>query len=378
MLTVDQQLRYARHIALEGFGFQAQQTLLKSSVLLVGAGGLGSPATIYLAAAGIGRIGIIDDDVVDLSNLQRQIIHRTCDTGVTKVESAERAILDCNPGIQVDTFDERFTESNARELVGSYDLVIDGADNFPTRYLINDAAYLEKRPVVHGSIYHFEGQAAVFNPPAGPCYRCIFPDPPKPGTVPSCAEAGVLGVLPGIIGVVEATEAIKILTGIGEPLIGRLLTYDALEMRFRTLKINRSTRCPLCGDDPTITEAKTIEWACDVGDLNVPQMTVDAYTQLRQSDEKHFLLDVREAHEIEAGNIAGHHHIPLRQLEERIGELAAHKDDLVVCQCQSGWRSQKAAEFLRNNGFTKAVNLSGGYLAWLQSIHNKTTTEPPH
>lgn len=370
MLTVDQQLRYARHIALDGFGFEAQKSLLKSSVLLVGIGGLGSPATIYLAAAGIGRIGLVDDDVVDLSNLQRQIIHRTTDTGISKVESAKRAIQDCNPDIQVDTYNERFTESNARQLVASYDLVLDGADNFPTRYLINDAAYLEKRPVVHGSIYNFEGQAAVFSPPAGPCYRCIFPDPPEPGTVPSCAESGVLGVLPGIIGVVEATEAIKILTGIGEPLIGRLLTYDALAMRFRTLKINRSERCPLCGNNPTITETRTIDWACNVGDLNIPQMTVDAYMQLRQSHEKHFLLDVREPHEIEAGSIDGHHHIPLRRLEERIEELAPYKDDLVVCQCQSGWRSQKAAEILRNNGFSKVVNLTGGYLAWLKSIQS--------
>jgi len=367
-LTVEQQLRYARHLVLPQFGAEAQRRLLASSVLLVGAGGLGSPTAFYLAAAGIGRMGVMDDDVVDLSNLHRQILHRTSDTGTPKVESARRAIKDCNPDVAVEPIRERLSENNARELIGRYDVVVDGTDNFPTRYLINDAAFFEGKPVVHGSIYHYEGQASVFDPVRGPCYRCLFPDPPAPGTVPSCAEAGVLGVLPGIIGLIEATETIKLLTGIGDTLAGRLLTYDALGMSFRTLRIRRNPACPLCGDEATIKDVRLIDWACDLPDPDVPQLRAVSYREVRDSGQKHLLLDVRETSEVQAGHIEGCRHIPVGDIAKRIAELEPWRNELVVCQCQSGVRSQRAAEFLRKSGFRKVVNMAGGYLAWLELL----------
>ncbi len=340
---------------------------MDSSVLIVGAGGLGSPAALYLAAAGVGRIGIVDDDVVDLSNLQRQILHRSADVGVAKTDSARQALAERNPEVEVVPIATRFDESNARALVRDYDVVLDAADNFPTRYLVNDAALLEGRSLVHGSVYLYEGQVTVFAPGAGPCYRCLFPQPPAPGTVPSCAEAGVLGVLPGMIGVLQATEAIKLLTGLGDPLVGRLLSYDALSMTFRTLQVKRRTDCALCGDTPSITEASTIDWQCDVGGSDVLAMDVDGYRKLRATGEPHILLDVREPAEIEAGCIEGHISIPLGELGDRLSALDGREDDLVVCLCQAGIRSRKAADLLCRSGFRRVANLEGGYLAWLSS-----------
>jgi rhodanese-related sulfurtransferase len=265
----------------------------------------------------------------------------------------------------VEPVNERFGPDNARDLIRNYDLVLDGADNFPTRYLINDAAVLEHRPIVHGSIFNYEGQVSVFSPPAGPCYRCLFPEPTPPGTVPSCAEAGVLGVLPGVIGTIQATEAIKLLTGIGTPLIGKVLTYDALDMSFRKLTLRRDPTCALCGNSPTITSAELIDWACDAGDLAITQMDIAAYNDLRVADAPHLLLDVRERREVEAGSIDGSMHIPLSNLADQLPQLEPWRDGPIVCQCQSGIRSQEAAELLRREGFRNVVNLAGGYLAWL-------------
>ncbi len=368
MLTVEQQLRYARHLTLPGFGAQAQQRLLDSSVLLLGAGGLGSPAALYLAAAGVGRIGIVDDDRVDLTNLQRQILHGTADVGTSKAASATRTLRERNDGIEVVAVPERFRASNARELVRQYDVVLDGADNFPTRYLVNDAAVLERKPVVHGSIYLYEGQVTVFDPSrGGPCYRCLFPEPPAPGTVPSCGEAGVLGVLPGVIGTLQATEAIKLLTGLGEALRGRIVTYDALGMRFKTLRLKRRPDCALCGEAPSICEAVELAWQCDVHDPDVLSLQPSDYRALRAAGEAHVLLDVREQQEVEGGSIDGYRHIPLGVLKDRISELEDGRDGLVVCLCQVGVRSRKAAELLRRQGFGKVANLEGGYVAWLES-----------
>jgi adenylyltransferase/sulfurtransferase len=365
MLTPEQQLRYARHLTLPGFGPEGQEKLLRGSVLVVGAGGLGSPVALYLAAAGVGRIGVVDDDVVELSNLQRQVLHRTRDVGTPKVESARRAIAECNPEVRVTCVRERFTHANARALVRQHDVVVDCADNFPTRYLVNDAAVLEERPVVHGSIFLFEGQVTVFDARRGPCYRCLFPDPPAPGSVPSCAEAGVMGVLPGVIGTIQATEAVKLLAGLGEPLAGLLLVYDALAMTFRKLRLARNPACALCGRTPSIREVRPIIWNCSAPDPFVAQISAAAYQAVREGGEEHLLLDVREPREVRAGCIEGARFIPLGELARRVGELARWRDRLVVCQCHSGVRSQRAAEFLKQQGFSKVANLSGGYLAWL-------------
>jgi adenylyltransferase/sulfurtransferase len=365
MLTPEQQLRYARHLILPGFGSESQEKLLRGSALIVGAGGLGSPVALYLAAAGVGRLGVVDDDVVDLSNLQRQILHRTRDAGTPKTESARRAIADCNPDVQIECIRERFAEANARALVRQYDVVLDCADNFPTRYLVNDAAALEGRPVVHGAIFLFEGHAAVFDARRGPCYRCLFPDPPEPDAVPSCAEAGVLGVLPGVIGTIQATEAIKLLTGLGEPLAGSLLVYNALAMTFRKLRLLRNPECALCGERPSIRDAVAIPWNCRAADPAVTQMTVSACRTLRASGQEHLLLDVSEPDEVAAGHIEGAMTIPLGSLAGRLDELASWRDRVVICQCRSGARSQRAAELLSQHGFTRVVNLAGGYLAWI-------------
>lgn len=365
MLTPDQQLRYARHLSLPQFGVAGQTRLQESSVLIVGAGGLGCPAALYLAAAGVGRLGIIDDDQVDLTNLQRQILHRTADIGRAKTASAEEALNAHNPDTQVVPIAARFDEQNARPLLRDYDLVLDAADNFPTRYLVNDAAVLEGKPVVHGSVYLYEGQVTIFNPPHGPCYRCMFPQPPAPGSVPSCAEAGVLGVLPGVIGMLQATEAIKLLTGLGAPLIGRILSYDALAMSFQTLKLKRQPSCPLCGEHPTITEARTITSSCAVDDPAIDQLDAAHYRALRQQGDPHLLLDVREPYEVAAGCLDDSLNIPLGELAERLAELAQYRDQLIVCFCKVGIRSQHAAVLLAENGFTRLANFSGGYLSYL-------------
>lgn len=378
-LTPAQCQRYARHLTLPEFGVAAQEKLLKSSVLLIGAGGLGSPLALYLAAAGVGRIGIMDFDAVDVSNLQRQVVHRTQDVGTPKARSAKRAINDLNPEIQVDVYEEGITSANALEIVAKYDVVIDGTDNFPTRYLVGDACVMLGKVNIYGSIYRFEGQATVFDgrkladgSRAGPCYRCLYPEPPSPGEVPSCAEGGVLGVLPGIIAMVQATEAIKALTGIGKPLTGRLMRYDAMNMQFRELKIRRDKACPVCGDHPTITQLIDYEQFCgmkrgesapaDAG--GSVEMDVAAYEKLRDSGTEHLLLDVREPFELGICQIEGNVNIPLGQLPGRLGEIAAWKDKLVVCQCKSGRRSMKALDTLVKHGFSKVVNLEGGILAW--------------
>ncbi len=375
-LTPAQCQRYARHLTLPEFGVAAQEKLLASSVLLIGAGGLGSPLALYLAAAGVGRIGIMDFDAVDVSNLQRQIIHRTADVGTPKARSAKRGINDLNPEVQVDVYEEGITSANALEIVAKYDVIIDGTDNFPTRYLVGDACVLLGKVNIYGSIYRFEGQATVFDgrkladgSRAGPCYRCLYPEPPSPGEVPSCAEGGVLGVLPGIIAMIQATEAIKILTGIGRPLTGRLLRYDAMHMQFRELRIRRDKACPVCGDHPTIDRLIDYEQFCGLKrgeseDSGAVELSVADYETLRERGDDHLLLDVREAFELGICQIEGNINIPLGQLPARLGELAAWKDRLVVCQCKSGRRSMKALDTLQKHGFSKLVNLEGGILAW--------------
>jgi molybdopterin/thiamine biosynthesis adenylyltransferase/rhodanese-related sulfurtransferase len=374
-LTSDQYLRYARHLTLPEFGEAGQEKLLRAAVLLIGAGGLGSPLALYLAAAGVGRIGIMDFDVVDLSNLQRQIMHRSQDVGTPKARSAKRAINDLNPGVQVETYEEGITAANALDIIRKYDVVIDGTDNFPTRYLVNDACVMLGKVNIYGSIYRFEGQATVFDPRNGPCYRCLYPEPPSPGEVPSCAEGGVLGVLPGMIAMIQATEAIKAITGIGKPLTGRFLRYDALNMSWRELKLRKDPACPVCSAKPTITKLIDYEQFCGLkrGDSAAAPaeevgLSVADYAQLRAADTEHLLLDVREPFELGICQIEGNLNIPLGQVPSRVGELTAWKDKLVVCQCKSGRRSMKALETLKKHGFRQVRNLDGGILAWGEEI----------
>lgn len=374
-LTQDQYLRYARHLTLPEFGEAAQAKLLQSSVLLIGAGGLGSPLALYLAAAGVGRLGIMDFDVVDVSNLQRQIIHRTQDVGTPKARSAKRGIQDLNPGVQVDLYEEGISSANALELVKKYDIVIDGTDNFPTRYLVNDACVLAGKVNIYGSIYRFEGQATVFDAARGPCYRCLYPEPPSPGEVPSCAEGGVLGVLPGIIAMIQATEAIKVLTGMGKPLIGRFLRYDALNMQFRELRLRKDPTCPICGPNRTIHQLIDYEQFCGLkrgeaapaADAE-PEITVEEYAALREAGTEHLLLDVREPFELGICQIEGNRNIPLGQLPQRLAEIAAWKDRLVITQCKSGRRSMTALATLKKHGFAHVKNLQGGILAWGEAV----------
>ena len=374
-LTSDQYLRYARHLTLPEFGEAAQQKLLGSSVLLIGAGGLGSPLALYLAAAGVVRIGIMDFDVVDVSNLQRQIIHRTQDVGTSKAKSAKRGINDLNPDVAVEVYEEGITSANALTIIAKYDIVIDGTDNFPTRYLVNDACVLLGKVNIYGSIYRFEGQATVFDAKVGPCYRCLYPEPPSPGEVPSCSEGGVLGVLPGIIAMIQATEAIKVLTGVGKPLIGRFLRYDAMNMEFRQLKLRKDPSCPICSANRTIHELIDYEQFCGLkrGESeSAPseqlEISVQDYAALRDGGTEHLLLDVREPFELGICQIEGNVNIPLGQLPNRLGELAAWKDKLVISQCKSGRRSMKALETLKKHGFTKVLNLEGGILAWGEEV----------
>lgn len=373
MLTSDQYLRYARHLTLPEFGEAGQEKLLKSSVLLIGAGGLGSPLALYLAAAGVGRIGVMDFDVVDVSNLQRQIMHRTQDVGSSKAKSAQRAIKDLNPGVQVEIYEEGITSANALQIVAKYDIVIDGTDNFPTRYLVNDACVMLGKVNIYGSIYRFEGQATVFDAKIGPCYRCLYPEPPPPGEVPSCSEGGVLGVLPGMIAMIQATEAVKIITGIGRSLVGRFLRYDALNMTIRELKLRKDPTCPICSANPTITALIDYEQFCGLkrgesAEEVVREMTVHEYAALREAGTEHLLLDVREGFELGICQIENNVNIPLGQLPQRLAELAAWKNKLIVSQCKSGRRSMKALETLKKHGFTNVVNLEGGILQWAVDI----------
>jgi adenylyltransferase/sulfurtransferase len=371
-LTNEEIARYSRHLILPEVGVAGQLKLKQAKVAMVGAGGLGAPLGLYLAAAGVGRVGIVDFDVVDASNLQRQVIHGTKDIGRKKLDSAADRMRDINPHIQIDKFDTGLSSENALEILRDYDLVVDGTDNFPTRYLVNDACVLLKKPNVYGSIFRFEGQATVFAYEDGPCYRCLYPEPPPPGLVPSCAEGGVLGILPGIIGVVQATEAVKIILGIGETLKGRLLLYDALGMRFRELKLRRDKECPVCGDHPTVKHLIDYQEFCGVKPVSTPAVPPSAVIDVvevkrkQASGEKFFLLDVREPHEYQIARIPGSTLIPLGQLPARLGEL--DKNAEIVAHCKMGGRSQQAVDLMKANGFTNVRNMTGGITAWSDKV----------
>jgi len=373
-LRPDQFDRYRRHLSLPEFGLEGQQKLLASRVLLIGVGGLGCPSAQYLAAAGVGTIGLVDDDVVSASNLQRQILYATADVGRPKIEVARERLQALNPDVGVRMHATRLDSSNALEIFADYDVIVDGTDNFPTRYLTNDACVLLGKPNVHGSIFRFEGQASVFDAPMGPCYRCLYPEPPPPGAVPSCAEGGVLGILPGTLALVQATETLKLLTGLGEPLRGRLLHYDALEMAWREFKLQKDPDCPICGKNPTIHELIDYEGFCGMpareedAPVEVPQLSAGRLAERRASGESIFLLDVREADEVERARIEGAHWIALGELEGRIGELTAVKDEPIVVHCHLGGRSARAVQLLRERGFSKVENLDGGIEAWSLTV----------
>jgi adenylyltransferase/sulfurtransferase len=371
-LTPDELRRYARHLAIPEFGIEGQCKLKAARVLCIGAGGLGSPITMYLAAAGIGGLGLVDPDVVEITNLQRQILFGQKDIGRKKLEAAHERLLDINPHLDVQVYPKLFTAANAMRIAADYDVIIDGTDNFPTRYLSNDVAVWLKKPNVYGSILRFDGQVGVFAPHLGAsCYRCMCPQPPPPGLVPSCAEGGVLGVLPGLIGTMQALEAIKLITGIGQPLLGKLLHVDTLSMRFRTLTLRRDPECPVCGDQPTITQPIDYEGFCGISKAptnvsDVPTMTVHELKELRDAGDDHFLLDVREPHEQAICRIDGATLIPLGELENRTSELPNHKRILV--HCKSGGRSARAVSKLRELGFEDVWNVSGGIIAWAREI----------
>lgn len=362
-LTRDELRRYSRHTLLPEFGLTGQEKLRAARVLMVGLGGLGSPSAMYLAAAGVGTLGLVEFDVVDESNLQRQIIHGTSDVGRTKLASATDRLREINPHVTIEPHAAAFDASNALALVSAYDLVVDGTDNFSTRYLVNDACVLAGRPNVYGSVFRFEGQAAVFAAPGGPCYRCLHPEPPPAGLIPSCAEAGVLGVLPGLIGVIQATEAIKLITGIGEPLIGRFLLYDALRMRMREITLQRDPECPVCGDAPTIRELVSYDLTCEP--VLTDAMTVDELKAWRDSGTRHTLLDVREPSELAICAIDGSLRIPMAQVAERLAILP--KDEPIVVHCKMGGRSAQVTAQLRARGYD-ARSLTGGILAWIRTI----------
>lgn len=370
-LSSEEILRYSRHLALPEVGMDGQRKLKDASVLLIGAGGLGSPLALYLAAAGVGRLGLVDFDVVDFSNLQRQVIHGTSDVGRPKLDSAKERIVDINPNVKVDTYETRLTSDNAMKILKPYDIVIDGTDNFPTRYLVNDACVLLGKPNVYGSIFRFEGQASVFWAAKGPCYRCLYPEPPPPGLVPNCAEGGVLGVLPGIIGLIQASEAIKLIIGKGDSLIGRLLLFDALGMKFREMKLKKDPACPMCGDHPTINELIDYETFCGAREPEPAYndaMTVTA-KELKSELDRNVplvLLDVREPHEVDICALPGSKLVPLGELEARLGEL--DRDSHIVAYCHAGGRSARAVKFLKASGFTKVRNLAGGILAWADDV----------
>ena len=374
-LGPDELRRYARHLILPEVGLAGQKKICSTSVLCVGAGGLGSPIALYLAAAGVGRLGIVDFDTVEFSNLQRQVIHGMADLGKPKGESARAAIEQLNPGCQVTLHPVRITAANAMELIAPYDIVVDGTDNFPTRYLVNDACVLLKKPNVYGSIFRFEGQASVFAPHlGGPCYRCLFPEPPPPDAVPNCAEGGVLGVLPGIIGCIQATEIIKLALGRGRSLLGRLLLFDALNMSFREIKLRRDPQCPLCGDHPTIHQLIDYEQFCGVKPHNPdPAMHPDEVSvqDLKQALDNPALgiqvIDVREPEEYEIARLPGVPLIPLAELPQRFGELDRNRT--IYLHCKAGMRSMRAVQFLQSQGFDKVKSVRGGILAWSREIN---------
>ena len=373
-LSNDEILRYSRHLIMPEVGMAGQLKLKAGKVLMIGTGGLGAPLGLYLAAAGVGKIGIVDFDTVDVTNLQRQVIHGTKDIGRPKLDSAAERMADINPHIEIQKYETRLSSENALELFKDYDVVVDGTDNFPTRYLVNDACVLLDKPNVYGSIFRFEGQATVFHHKGGPCYRCLYPEPPPPGLVPSCAEGGVLGILPALIGSIQATETVKLLIGKGETLSGRLVLYDALNMRFRELKLRRNPECPVCGDHPTVRELIDYEQFCGIPQQQettmaasgVPEITVTELKAKLDAGDNLFVLDVREPHEYDIARLEGTTLIPLGQLPSRVNELNT-ADDIVV-HCRSGVRSAKAVGFLQKAGFQKVKNLKGGILAWSDQI----------
>ena len=373
-LSHDEIRRYSRHLLIPEVGLEGQLKLKNSSVLVVGTGGLGSPVSMYLAAAGVGHIGLVDYDVVDYSNLQRQVIHGTATLGELKVDSARDRLLDINPDIEVSTYNQLFTSANAMEIARGYDLIVDGTDNFPTRYLVNDVCVMLGIPNVYGSIFRFDGQVSVFDAEDGPCYRCVFPEPPPPGLVPSCAEGGVLGVLPGTVGTLQATEAVKLLLGIGTSLKGRMMLYNALDMSFDFIKLRKNPNCKVCGPDPEITELIDYEAFCgmpmndhDLGsagaDWDITPLELEAELK---SDSPPHLIDVREPHELQIAALEGADLIPLGQLAGRLSELDSA--DNIVLFCKGGTRSTRALELLVGAGFRKVKNLKGGINAWAEDI----------
>jgi sulfur-carrier protein adenylyltransferase/sulfurtransferase len=371
-LTNEEILRYSRHLIMPEVGMEGQLKLRQAKVLCIGTGGLGAPLGLYLAAAGVGRIGLVDFHRVDMTNLQRQILFGSADVGRPKIEAAADRLRDLNPDIRIDRYETRLTSENALDLFRDYDIIVDGTDNFPTRYLVNDACVLLKKPNVYGSIFRFEGQITIFGYPDGPCYRCLYPEPPPPGLVPSCAEGGVLGVLPGIVGAIQAAEALKLIIGKGDPLVGRLLLFDALAMRFRELKLRKNPECPVCGNHPTLTNLIDYAEFCGIRgeEAPAPQSTVPEITprelkaRLDGGDDI-FVLDVREPHEYQICNLGGHL-IPLGDLSRRVNELDSSRE--IVAHCRSGKRSAEATEFLRKAGFHKVLNLKGGILAWSDEV----------
>jgi adenylyltransferase/sulfurtransferase len=374
-LSPQEVARYSRHLIMPEVALEGQKRLKAASILLIGAGGLGSPLGLYLAAAGIGRIGIVDFDVVDFSNLQRQVLHGTPDVGRPKLQSAKDRLEAINPEVKIDLHEAKLTSANAMAILEPYDIIIDGTDNFPTRYLVNDACVLLKKPNVYGSIFRFDGQASVFYPPQGPCYRCLYPEPPPPGEVPSCAEGGVLGILPGLIGCIQATEAVKLILGKGSLLIGRLLLYDAMQMTFQEFKVRRNPKCPMCGDRPSITKLIDYEQFCGIRGTEAPasaaadsqwETTVEELKERLDRRDSIFILDVRNPEEYQICRIPGSTLLPLPELPQRFQELDPEKE--MVIHCKSGMRSLKATNFLRQQGFRKIKNLKGGILAWADKI----------
>ncbi|HEX8872589.1 MAG TPA: molybdopterin-synthase adenylyltransferase MoeB [Candidatus Acidoferrum sp.] len=371
-LSKQEVLRYSRHLIMPEVGMDGQLRLKNAKVLLIGTGGLGAPLGLYLAAAGVGKLGLVDFDVVDFTNLQRQVTFGTSDVGKPKSEAARARLSNLNPDIQVEAFDTKLTSENALELFKGFDIIVDGTDNFPTRYLVNDACILLGKPNVYGSIFRFEGQITVFGMPEGPCYRCLYPEPPPPGLVPSCAEGGVLGVLPGIVGSIQAMETIKLILNSGRNLTGRLLLFDALEMSFREFKLRKNSACPMCGDHRTIHKLIDYYEFCGVRgeeapapDLNVPEITPRELKARQNRGEDLFILDVREPHEYQICNLRGHL-IPLGELPRRVHELDSSRE--IVAHCRSGKRSAEAVDFLRKAGFRKILNLKGGILAWSDEV----------
>jgi sulfur-carrier protein adenylyltransferase/sulfurtransferase len=376
VLSNDEILRYSRHLIMPEVGMEGQQKLKAAKVLCIGAGGLGSPLALYLTAAGVGTLGIVDFDVVDYTNLQRQIIHTTADVGRKKLDSAADKLKAINPFLDLRTFDTKLTSGNALGLFREFDFVADGTDNFPTRYLVNDACVLTGKPNIYGSIFRFEGQASVFATEDGPCYRCLYPEPPPPGLVPSCAEGGVLGILPGLVGVVQATETIKMILGQGDPLVGRLLLVDALGMKFRELKLRKNPDCPVCGTHRTITELIDYDQFCGIRGVeaapvtggNLSEISVEELKKKLDAKDDIFILDVREPHEYQICNLNGYL-IPLGDLPKRVAELDSSRE--IVAHCKMGGRSAKAVEFLKQAGFTRVHNLTGGITAWAERIDTK-------